>query len=235
MKEILQKFENELFAENFECSNCSNERLQNDHHYLCDDCYGNIDWITFGCNKCGDNVNDYTLYCNNCKQTEHKFDRVFCCCKFEGVAKRMVYSLKYGEAKYIARTMAEFMAEMFLQRCNEKIDFIIPVPLSKQRMKSRGYNQAELLAKHLSDILNIPMNCCIARTKDTPTQTHLTREERKENLLDAFDCINKENLKDKNVLLVDDVFTTGATMNEITKVLKRCKVNSVYGITFCHA
>lgn len=235
MKKLLEKFKDELFAEKFECVNCSEEVLKENKYHLCDDCLESIDFINIGCRKCGDRVNEYTFYCDNCKQTEHNFDRVICCSKFDGVAKHMIYKLKYGEAKYLARVMAIFMAEKFESVCREKIDLIIPVPLSRERMKERGYNQAELIAKHLSKLLNIEIHNSVLRVKDTPTQTHLSRDERRENLLGAFDISDKEILKGKTILLVDDVCTTGATMDEISKLLRKCKVKAIYGLTFCHA
>ncbi len=235
MNELLEKFKDELFAEKFECVNCSEEMLKRNKYCLCDNCFKNIDFINVACRKCGDKVNEYTFYCNNCKVVQHNFDRMFCCVKFDGVAKHMVYELKYGEAKYLAKTMAIFMKEKFESACREVVDLIIPVPLSKERFKSRGYNQAELIASHLSKLLNVKTQNLVLRVKNTPTQTNLSRDERRSNLLGAFDVSDKESLKNKTILLIDDVCTTGATMDEISKLLRKCKVKAVYGLTFCHA
>ena len=235
MNKLLEKFKDELFAEKFECANCSAEVLKGNAYHLCDDCLENLDIINVACRKCGDKVNEYTFYCNNCKAVEHNFDRVFCCTKFDGVAKHMIYELKYGEAKYLAKIMAMFMKEKFENACRESVDLIIPVPLSKERMKSRGYNQAELIANYLSKLLNIKTQNSVLRVKNTPTQTHLTRDERRANLLGAFDILDKNIFKNKTILLVDDVCTTGSTIDEISKLLKKCKAKAVFGITFCHA
>ena len=110
-------------------------------------------------------------------------------------------------------------------------DFIIiPVPLSQKRLKWRGFNQAEEIAKNLSIYLEIPiLNNILIKNKDTTFQSKLSNEERKINLLNTFNC--NENMENKKILLVDDIYTTGSTMEECSKVLKQSKAKEIIGIT----
>lgn len=121
------------------------------------------------------------------------------------------------------------MKEEFYSRC----DLIVPVPLHNTRKRERGYNQAELLGRVISAELNIPIiKDALIRTRSTPSQTRLPPEERKKNVRGAF-SINKikaKLLKDKTILLVDDVYTTGATLKECTKTLKQAETGEIMGI-----
>lgn len=110
--------------------------------------------------------------------------------------------------------------------------YIIPVPLEIKRMKWRGFNQSQELAKKLSVFLNLPLlSDCLLKTKKTLNQADLEDEERKENVRDSFACPDKEKIKDKNILLIDDVFTTGATMEECARVLKKSGAQKIIGLT----
>jgi competence protein ComFC len=116
-----------------------------------------------------------------------------------------------------------------------KIDLICYVPLFPKREKDRGYNQARELANNLSRLTEIETCNNIIRTRDTPTQTKLSLRERQQNVKDCFKVIDKNTFKNKNILIIDDVFTTGSTTNEISKLLKNCKANKVHVLTISHA
>ena len=118
---------------------------------------------------------------------------------------------------------------------NWQVDLVVPVPLYKTRQKKRGFNQAEIISVKFNEVLglHIEVNNLI-RKENTPTQTKLTRRERQDNLKNAFEVKNKGAFKNKNVLLIDDVFTTGATTEECTKMLKRAGVKNVYILTLAH-
>jgi len=107
----------------------------------------------------------------------------------------------------------------------------VPIPMEKRKMKRRGYNQAEELAKELSIMLNIPlMKDNLVKTKKTLPQMKLSAKERAENLIGAFAVKNPKELENKKIFLVDDVYTTGATMEECAKLLKTSGVKQVWGI-----
>lgn len=119
----------------------------------------------------------------------------------------------------------------------QKESVFIPIPLHKKKLRKRGYNQAELLAKGLSKHFNIPIVDCLQRVKETKTQVGLAKEERAENIKDAF-AIKPAFLEQirgfQQVFLIDDVATSGATLREAAKVLKKAGVKSVWGLTLAH-
>ena len=116
---------------------------------------------------------------------------------------------------------------------NIKFDYILFVPLHKKRMRKRGFNQAEKIAKSLSKLINIPVVNNIERIYNTERLYKLNKYEREKELKNVFVLKDsKHELKNKNILLVDDIFTTGATVNEISKLLKLKNVNKVYAMTF---
>lgn len=149
-------------------------------------------------------------------------------------AKKAIWMLKYRGAK----NLAEPLAEMLNTRCLTKLEIrntgdwlIVPVPLSKNRLKERGYNQAELIAKHLFEKLKSKtdfdstearLRCDVLyKIKDTPAQVSVkNRKERLKNLDGAFAVKNPELVEGKNIILIDDVSTTGATLREVRKTLK---------------
>ncbi len=135
-----------------------------------------------------------------------------------------LHAIKYGEKKEIGIELGKrYGNELTSSEWMNEIDVLIPIPLSKQKLKSRGYNQSEVIALGLNSELNIPLDIqSIIRRKNTQSQTTMTIAERLENVKDAFEIKNPSHIEGKHVLLIDDVFTTGATLsscaNEIFKV-----------------
>jgi ComF family protein len=110
-------------------------------------------------------------------------------------------------------------------------EFIVPVPLHRSRERTRGFNQAKVLAKMLSRRTGTPLLDCLARIRRTPTQTRFDRVERMENLLNAFKMRKNNSVQGKELILVDDVFTTGSTANECARILKKAGAVSVRVLT----
>lgn len=113
---------------------------------------------------------------------------------------------------------------------------IVPVPLSKKKLKWRGFNQAEEIAKELSRFLKIPLSSdCVIKIKETKDQAELPEKERRENVKNAFFVKDREKIARKNILLVDDVFTTGSTMEEISRILKEVSAKKIIGVVIAKA
>ncbi len=111
-------------------------------------------------------------------------------------------------------------------------DYIIPVPLHRWRLLKRQYNQATLLARSVSSLTNIPvLTNCLVRKKATESQGHKTLKERKQNVKQAFDVIDPDSLKGKSIVLIDDVWTTGATLDACAKILKKAGAHRIFVLT----
>lgn len=157
-------------------------------------------------------------------------DRVLAYFAYEGKTKDLIHSFKYEDNTSLARALGERLFEL-IQGVEYKDFVLVNVPLSRQRFLYRGYNQAELLAKSLSEKSLLPAVNLLARKKGHSTQVQSgTRKKRKENIRGCFYLNNREDLPGK-VLLVDDVVTSGATVEEATKVLKRGGAKEVIVLT----
>ena len=169
-------------------------------------------------------------------------DGVFSSIVYKGVVKKLVYKFKYNpNLTDLKNTLTDLFYEGIIQKealhkvlTNNSV--LIPIPLYKSRMRNRGYNQSQLLAKGLGEKLGIPVLDCLERIKDTKTQVGRKKEEREENVKGAFRLKIKDLSfkKYKQAILVDDVVTSGATLKEAAKVLKKGGVGKVYGITLAH-
>lgn len=144
--------------------------------------------------------------------------------------QHLIHSLKYNKQFRIGIYLGEIIANQINQKFIDwNIELIIPIPLHQLKKAERGYNQSEFIAKGLSERTKIPYSRkVIHRKKFTETQTHLSALERQQNVKDAFKVVNKKLIEGKNILLVDDVITTGATISECAKVLLREGAKNIF-------
>lgn len=162
------------------------------------------------------------IYCQDCTVEKRFFSFSRSVGPYEGILKNSVHKLKYfgkkGLAMYIAQKMFEVISEhpQYL-----KVQAIASVSLSNQRHRQRGFNQSELLASYLSDKMKIEIVPVIHKIKDTIPQADLNRMQRKENLAGVFALTREKLVEGKTILLVDDVVTTGSTLNSVSEVLIR--------------
>ncbi len=181
------------------------------------------------CFKCGKLLTDSDrLYCYDCSRKIHYFDRGFAVFEY-GDIKRSLYRFKYsGRAEYAA--FYAFAADRSVGRELRTLDLdaIIPIPIHRKRMIKRGYNQAYELAKELSARIGVPVRDeIVIRRSNTVPLKKLSEKERKNNLKKAF-IIAPNDVKLKKILLVDDIYTTGSTMDAVSKLLKVAGVKEVY-------
>ena len=164
------------------------------------------------------------------KDVKYSFDEVHSACKYEGLAREMVHRLKYNDKREIAISMASIISEITEYK---KFDFIAAVPSFNKKKFKRGYNQAELIAHELSDIVQIPFINGIQRIKDTKPQVLFDSGSRWYNVKDAFKCTSR--FDGKRIILVDDVITTGATVHFCAKELKANGASYVMVVTFARS
>jgi ComF family protein len=154
---------------------------------------------------------------------------------FEGAVRDAIHALKYRGAGSIANVLAVKMAEAW--RYYDMIgDLLVPVPLHPEREAQRGYNQATLLARALAPQISVPLaEDVLYRVRPTRSQTHLDRKERWDNVADAFACPESLDLSDLSVTLIDDVATTGATLDACAVALLTRGAKQVSALTLAHA
>ena len=151
--------------------------------------------------------------------------------RFDGAMREAILSFKYRNVKALASLLAQLMTE-YLVANPLPAEVLVPVPLHRRRLRQRGYNQASLLAVELGRLSSMPVvDGSLVRLRDTPAQTRTrSAEERQSNVAQAFFCRNQE-LAGKGVLLIDDVCTSGATLDACATALKAAGATSVWGLT----
>ncbi|WP_242987607.1 ComF family protein [Anaerobacterium chartisolvens] len=153
---------------------------------------------------------------------ERYFDTVVCVCEYTGIIKRAVIKFKFFNKASYYRAFSKLLAQKLKKMTNNhKFDIIVSVPLHKSRERDRGYNQAFLISRALSREIGIPeCSGALKRIKNTATQSLLKKNDRLLNTRDAFVVSSNNKVYKKSILLVDDIFTTGSTVNECSRVLK---------------
>lgn len=161
--------------------------------------------------------------------------KVAAACEYQGPAATMIRLMKYGDQPELAEAAAAFLAMQWIQLDWPSPDYIVPVPCSWLRRFERGYNQAELIAGALGKLINAPVNLSLRRSIGDYSQAGLSREQRLQQPLKSFHLQNCSELEDKIILLVDDVMTTGRTLNVCAEALHEAFPRDIYGMTFCRA
>ena len=154
--------------------------------------------------------------------------------KYKDIIRQMLIDYKFNEKPYMHRMFVSFILKHEkLVEILKSYDKIVPVPISKKRYKKRGYNQSYLIAKEIAkSVLNIKCdNNILMKEKDIIEQSKLNREQRKENIIGAYKILNCNSIKNKNIILIDDIYTTGSTVNECSKVLKEAGANKIAVLT----
>ncbi|MCR5650052.1 MAG: ComF family protein [Lachnospiraceae bacterium] len=181
------------------------------------------------CLKCGKPITDPgSEYCKTCASGDRAFDMGRSLFFYDDLLKHSLSSLKYNNKREYAQYFGAELAKTFAKTIrSERFDAIVPVPISRDRMKKRGYNQAELIAAEVSRITGIPLrNDIITREKDTVAQKELGRAARQKNLKKAFK-ITGNVVELETIMVIDDIYTTGSTMSETARVLKEAGVKKV--------
>ncbi len=209
--------------------------------YLCDSCSEKAPRIRppfcATCSEPFDGAISDTFTCANCAHRSLHFETAVAIYRSRGIVRRLVHEFKYGHQQHLRHPIGDWLCQTLgdprLQ--GRHFDGIVAVPLHPARERERGFNQALLLAEILSKRSGIPLRNALQRVRYTTTQTVYDRQERMENLKDAF-CLRKNaDVRDSRMLLVDDVLTTGSTLSECARVLKDGGAVSVHAATAARA
>lgn len=230
MKNLITFFVNFLYP--IRCSFCNIIIHKNSKYFLCDDCIKKIKFIDENsCIMCGKELFvGYKRLCADCRLVKHSFDKACSVVEYSGEIKKALINYKFFEKRTIQNTFIKLLLDKITVFNN--IDMVIPVPLHAKRMRQRGFNQSESLAKEIASELKCEYdNKSLIRIKDTISQSKLNRLKRLKNLKNVFKVLNYDIINSKDILLIDDIYTTGTTVSECAKALKFSGANKVYVLT----
>ncbi len=192
------------------------------------------------CHSCGrhlDGKNSVKNICLKCVRKKSHFDRAFSPCIYEGTLKELIQEFKYNGKDYLGRTLSRLMIDFIKEYAlpMDCLDLVVPVPLHKTRLREREFNQARILSSCIAKEFNKKMlPDVLIRNRNTRTQTELGEDQRLSNVQDSFSVTKSGAIKGLNVLLVDDVLTTGATSSEAAQALKNSGANIVFVLTLAN-
>ncbi len=232
---LFEKFLDVLYPNDISCIICGDDIFNDNLYCVCEKCKTNLPFIKGKvCKRCGLPINSMANYCDRCQRHQHSFDRAVATFYYRDEIARCIKELKFENCRYFAKHLAKFMADTYIEN-NFDCDVIVPVPMHINRLKERGFNHSELLAYHLSEFVQIPLDTqSLVKCVNTKTQVKLNYEQRQKNLINSFKVVNRKAIKGKNVLVVDDVFTTGSTMDNCAKALKSAGANKIFCISIAH-
>ena len=203
----------------------------NTRYPYCQDCYLSLPFTRHTCQQCGLAISASQDYCGQCLSAPPPFDYCFCAFAYEAPIRAHICDFKYNQKPQLSQALASMLAREIIEHELERPELLIPVPMHLSKLRSRGYNQATLLAQQLGKILDIPVAInLLHKHKTTPAQVELSWNQRKKNLRNAFSLTAP--VPAKHVAVVDDVFTTGTTCSEIANILTQSNVEycQVWGL-----
>lgn len=241
MKNFFEKIKNNfnelLFPSKIHCFICGSEIFDDNYFCLCKDCFKDLYFLSNSncCKICGTKITGIGNFCERCKDNRYtSFKLARAVFEYKGKIVGAVHNLKFNNKRYTAKPLSNILFDYFCHS-PEFLDtqIIIPVPLHSSRLKQRGYNQTILMLENFKEKYNVCLDAVI-RTKQTESQRTKDAKERFENMKNSFKVVKPELIKNKKVLIVDDVFTTGATCNSLAKELLKSGAKQVKCLTLCN-
>lgn len=228
---MFNKLLNILFPEL--CPICQEPSQDHKTAPICTECWqGILPHNGPGCQKCGKPfVSGISTTCSDCIQSEPAFKIAKSFGPYKGTLRKAINLFKYHGITRLATPLSEIMHRTGIP----SVDAVIPVPLYKKRLKQREFNQSALLAKRTAEHLGIQFSHdCLVKIRDTTPQVGMNSKDRLKNIKKAFIIKDSSVIRNRNILLVDDVFTTGATVRECSGMLKKAGAQNVYVRTLAH-
>lgn len=196
---------------------------------LCDRCLSTVRPLDpASCPRCARSTRLGGL-CPSCARYQGPLAGIRAACVYDGAVRKAIHSFKYRHRRTLAEPLAG-LVERDLKRRPLRVDLLTPVALHPRRQSERGYNQSALLAQKLGELLDVPTVICLERTRDTAAQAGLKAAARRANLQGAFRCIESSAIVGRRVGIVDDVCTTGATLEDCARALREAGCASAWGV-----
>jgi len=228
-EQIGKFFKRYFFFRSWRCVVCKKEIFH--ENGVCDECKQSLPYNDQNiCDHCGRKLTVSANFCSTCKGNLIYLDKCRSAFDYQKPISALIKRLKYDNGRYLAEVFSEYLANVFFKNFIGT-DVITFVPSTEKSLKKRGFNQSKLLAEKTSERINVPVVDCLIKVKETDRQAKLNREQRQKNLLEAFKVKDKRLIKDKNVLIIDDVTTTGSTAHAISQKLKKAGAKEIYLLT----
>lgn len=227
---------NLLYPKNIKCIFCGEELNSNSRYSICEICFHSLKFIDNSCPRCSAPISDNNMgVCFNCKNNNYTFTRSFAILEYDEMMSGLIHRIKYGGVKHAIEPLSNFLVDK-LATISENFDYITYVPMFKLREKERGYNQSKILAEYVSTRVNIPLIDIVEKSVDNSNQATLGYADRKENVKDVYTLIKykRKEIKNKTILIIDDIMTTGATSNEISRLLVSAGAKACFVLVLCH-
>jgi ComF family protein len=207
------------------CGGCG--LIVDDVDSFCTDCWRKLEFLQGGCERCGLPLKGTDAEtCGACLAQPPRLDRIRAAVAYGDISRSIALRLKYGRKTALGRTMARYMRPLvgdFPANC-----ILVPVPLHRRRLWSRGFNQSAIVAREISRRTGIPVAVdALRRTRSTPPLKGMGMRQRRRTVAGAFQAIEPARLRGQTVILIDDVMTTGSTGNACARVLKRAGAERV--------
>lgn len=234
---ILEKGLEALYPSSIYCISCGSVIDATRNYALCDSCIEKLHWVgQKTCVRCGKILSeDYRQeLCYDCRQFEHDFNRSYTCVQYGLYERGILMDYKYRGKSYIGRKLGDVLYDRISLE-EEVFDLIVPVPMHRKKQARRGYNQAQVMAARLARRMEIPCaSRLLERTCQTLPMKGLGAFERRQNLEGAFQISrqNQYEIQGKKILLVDDIYTTGSTLDACSRVLRQAGADRICGLTF---
>ena len=207
------------------CVSCGRPVTREKRH-LCEECLLNIEYVKDACPICSGIMDSGE--CSICSKRHIYFDKNICVAEYDGVIKSLIAGYKFGSKKRCALLLADICYEK-AKDILEKADCLTAVPASRQKKRKRGFNQSELIARELAEMAGLPYMDILKEKQSGRKQKTLGFSDRFFNVLDRYE-LKSQSVSPRAVLIVDDVFTTGATLNECSRTLKEAGFDPVFSL-----
>lgn len=229
IQRILKFLNKNVFNPKWTCNVCGKEIF--DGEYFCEDCIKKFPFNDgFICEHCGRPTASPEEYCLTCKDNLTNIDKGRSVYSYEGKIKTLVKKMKFFENAYLTKIFAKELSVIYFKNLFTS-DFVVYVPMTSKKEKKNGYNHGKALAEAFANEVGLQTIDVLEKTKETKKQALLNAEERRKNLKGSFRVTDKKQIKDKKIILIDDVTTTGSTAETIAELLKKSGAKTVTVLT----
>lgn len=227
LKKIGSFFSEIFFPDKIKCIFCNRDIVDFDKQPYCEDCLKEVVLNDKNrCIICDEPIENEATVCDMCQKNERFFKRAFCPFVYDGKVRKAILAYKDSNKRYLSKPFAKLIADR-LGESGVAIDYVTYVPLSKKKQSRRGFDQAKLLAEEIAKELGVECKCLFEKIKDVKMQKLSSFKERQENTIGMFKLAGQKLSRKDNVLVVDDIITTCATINACCKLIHK-RVSNVY-------